>query len=240
MTTVAFAGADGAGKSTVSRMLENSLPVPAKYIYMGINSSASNLALPTTRLWRRIQRAGGRQRDMGGPPDPNRFQPLPKDPIRRMAREVKSGLRTMNLIAEEWFRQLVAWYYQFRGYIVIFDRHYYFDYYKYHIDNTNSKRTVGDRVHGFFLRDVFPKPDLVIFLDAPPEVLFSRKGEGTIDLLEQRRQEYLQIQNTVENFVTVDAAQPTEKVAFQAGKIVMDFYNAKRGPADRSHKFRVK
>ena len=43
------------------------------------------------------------------------------------------------------------------------------------------------------LNYIFPKPDLVICLDAPGEVLFSRKAEGTIELLEQRRQEYLQV-----------------------------------------------
>jgi thymidylate kinase len=240
MVTVALAGADGAGKSTMSRRLEKSLPVRAKYIYMGINREASNLALPTTLLWKRIKRARGGSIDMGGPPDPNRLQQLPKNPLKRIARELKSGLRIANLIAEEWFRQLVAWYYQFRGYVVIFDRHFYFDYYKHHIANIGINRTIADRVHGFMLNHVFPKPDFVIFLDAPAEVLFSRKGEGTLELLEQRRQEYLQIQKKVERFVTVDATQPMDEVALQICNLVMDFYSSKRGRAKRLHKSQAK
>jgi thymidylate kinase len=240
MITVALAGADGAGKSTMSRRLEKSLPVPAKYIYMGINREASNFALPTTLLWKRIQRASGRQIDMGGPPDPNRLQQLPKHPLKRIVRELKSGLRITNLIAEEWFRQLVAWYYQFRGYVVIFDRHFYFDYYKHHIADSGIKRTIADRVHGFMLNHVFPKPDFVIFLDAPPEVLFSRKGEGTLELLEQRRQEYLQIQEKVERFITVDATQPMDEVAQQICNLVMDFYSSKRGTAKGLYKSQAK
>jgi thymidylate kinase len=240
MVTVALAGADGAGKSTMSRRLEKSLPVRAKYIYMGINREASNLALPTTLLWKRIKRASGGPIDMGGPPDPNRLQQLPKNPLKRIARELKSGLRITNLMAEEWFRQLVAWYYQFRGYVVIFDRHFYFDYYKHHIADIGIKRTIADRVHGFMLNHVFPKPDFVIFLDAPPEVLFSRKGEGTLELLEQRRQEYLQIQKKVERFATVDATQPMDEVADQICNLVIDFYSSKRGTAKGLSKSQAK
>jgi thymidylate kinase len=240
MITVALAGADGAGKSTVSKRLEKSLPVPAKYIYMGINRDASNFVLPTTLLWKKIKRMGGAQIDMGGPPDPNRLQQLPKDPLKRIARELKSGLRIANLMAEEWFRQLVTWSYQMRGYIVIFDRHFYFDYYKYHIADNGIKRTIGDRVHGFMLNHMFPKPDFVIFLDAPPEVLFSRKGEGTVELLEQRRQEYLQLQKKVKRFVTVDATQPMDEVAQQVCNLVMDFYRAKRAPAKGFYKSQAK
>lgn len=35
MTTVAIIGVDGAGKSTVARALEGSMPLRTKYIYMG-------------------------------------------------------------------------------------------------------------------------------------------------------------------------------------------------------------
>ena len=139
-----------------------------------------------------------------------------------------------NLIAEEWFRQLVAWYYQACGYIVIFDRHFYFDYYKHHIADISAGRTISDRVHGLTLNYIFPKPDLVIFLDAPGEVLFSRKAEGTVELLEQRRQEYLRFQNDVENFVTVDTTQSMDEVARQVTNLVMNFYLMKKGMAGAS------
>ena len=50
MTTVAIIGADGAGKSTVAKALEGSMPLPTKYIYMGANIESANIALPTSRL----------------------------------------------------------------------------------------------------------------------------------------------------------------------------------------------
>ena len=240
MITVALVGADGAGKSTMSRRVEQTLPVPAKYIYMGINQEASNLALPTTLLWQKVKRATGRQNNMGGPRDSNQRKQLPKDSLARITRELKSGLRIAYLIAEEWFRQFVTWYYQLRGYVVIFDRHFYFDYYKHHIADGSGKQTIGQRVHGFMLNHVFPKPNLVIFLDAPPEVLFARKGEGTIELLEQRRQEYLQIENLVERFVIIDATQSMDEVARQICDLAMDFYHTKRGTSEGLQKSQAK
>lgn len=241
MFTITLIGPDGTGKSTISKMLLSSLTVPTKYIYMGINLEASNFMLPTTWLWYKIKRAGGKDLDMGGPPDPSRIRPLPsKNFLKRIAREIKSGLRIANLIAEEWFRQLIAWYFQACGYIVIFDRHFYFDYYKHIIADTNAERTIVDRVHGLMLNRVFPKPDYVIFLDAPAEVLFARKGEGTVELLEQRRQEYIQFQGVVERFVTVDATQSMDEVARQVTKLVMDFYLLKKSTAGASSKSRAK
>ena len=70
MFTVTLIGPDGTGKSTISKKLQNLLPLPTQYIYMGINQEATNFTLPTTLLWKKIKRASGRQTDMGGPPDP--------------------------------------------------------------------------------------------------------------------------------------------------------------------------
>lgn len=240
MHTIALIGPDGTGKSTISRILQDLLPVPMKYIYMGINQESSNVALPTTVLLQKMKHAKGRQTDIGGPPDPNRFQSIPKNPVKRITRELKSGLWIANLMAEEWFRQLVAWSYQSRGHIVIFDRHFYFDYYKYHIANSRVGRTLSERVHGFVLDHIFPKPDLVIFLDAPAEVLFSRKGEGTVELLEQRRQEYLQFEGKVKFFKSVDTTQSIDEVARQVCKLIMDFHSVKKESGNILSKPRAK
>ena len=47
--SVALIGADGAGKTTVGRMLEQRSTLPVRYLYMGLNPAASNRMLPTTR-----------------------------------------------------------------------------------------------------------------------------------------------------------------------------------------------
>ncbi len=229
MFTVALVGPDGAGKTTISRQLEHLLPMPAKYVYMGVNLDSSNLVLPTTRLFLEIKRARGRRPDMAGPPDPTRVKPRPRGLIKRIAAGLKSGLRLLNQLGEEWFRQGIVWYYRRRGYVVVFDRHFFSDYYAHDIANDDPHQPLTGRIHGFFLKRLYPRPDLVIFLDAPPEVLFARKREGTLELLERRRQEYLRLRGQVKHFVTVDATRPQDEVTQAVVKHILDFYRAEEG-----------
>jgi thymidylate kinase len=229
MFTVALIGPDGAGKTTIGRQIEHVLPLPVKYVYMGVNLDSSNHMLPTTRLIKAIKRARGAAPDVTGPPDPNRIRARPKGLARRTLAGLKSTLRMTNRIAEEWFRQFLAWYYQWSGNIVLFDRHFFSDYYAYDIANNGADRRFSDRVHGFLLERVYPKPDLVIYLDAPAEVLFARKGEGTVAALERRRQEYLAMRDVVKHFAVVDASQPQEAVARDVTKLIWDFYNTGAG-----------
>jgi thymidylate kinase len=53
---------------------------------------------------------------------------------------------------------------------------------------------------------------MVILLDAPAQVLHDRKGEGSVESLEQMRQDYLALEPIVERFVRVDATQDPEAV----------------------------
>ncbi len=227
MFTVAFIGPDGAGKSTITRHIVRKFPLPVKYVYMGVNLETSNLVLPTTRLALEIKRARGGRPDISGPPDNTKEKPLPKSSIKRALRGLKLNLRMMNLMAEEWFRQIVVWYYLRKGFIVIFDRHFFTDYYAHDISGNGSKRPLINRFHGFMLNRLYPRPNLVICLDAPAKVLFERKGEGTLALLESRRQEYLQLRDVLDHFVIIDADQPEETVVEQVIDVIWDFFNSR-------------
>jgi predicted ATP-grasp superfamily ATP-dependent carboligase/thymidylate kinase len=228
MFTVALIGADGAGKTTIGRRLENTLPLPVKYVYMGINLDASNHMLPTTRLLHFLRRAWGIKPD-NGPPDPDRVQAASKGLVQRTTGNVRTGLSLAVRLSEEWFRQVLAWHYQRRGNIVLFDRHYFSDYYAHDIARNGRPRPLSKRIHGFMLERVYPKPDLVIFLDAPPEVLFARKGEGTLKALEHRRQEYLQMRSLVKHFAVVDARPPEDDVAYDVSELIKKFQREQTG-----------
>jgi thymidylate kinase len=234
MITVALIGPDGAGKTTIGQMLPQLITVPIKYVYMGINLESSNHMLPTTRLIRAIKRARGDELDNRGPRDPKTIAvKRSKNPVKRALATVKSAISLVNRVSEEWFRQILTWRYQRAGNIVIFDRHYYADYYAYDVANPGQEKPWNRRLHGFMLAKVYPKPDLTIYLDAPAEVLFARKGEGTIETLESRRQSYLGMGAVLRNFEVVDVNRPVDEVARDVAALITTFYRRKAGAAGR-------
>ena len=224
MFTVALIGPDGAGKSTIGRKLEQISPLPAKYIYMGVNLESSNLVLPTSRLLLEVKRARGQRPDITVPRKSYQPQSGLKGLIKRLAINLRAAFRLVNLTAEEWFRQVVIGYYTLRGYYVIFDRHFYFDYYAHDIANPNPNRPLHSRLHGFMLDKLYPKPDLVIFLDAPAEVLYARKPEGTLEARERIRQEYEELRKVVKNYSVVDVSLPEEDVLREITDLITKFH----------------
>jgi len=135
----------------------------------------------------------------------------------------------MNQLAEEWHRQLLAWRHLRCGRVVIFDRHFFADYFAHDIAQ-GANGTIDRRLHGLLLRRFYPKPDVVVFLDAPPEVLLARKGEGTLETLARRRDEYVELASVVEHFSVVDATLPIDEVIRQVREIVHAFAGTRSGP----------
>ena len=218
--SVALIGCDGAGKTTVARTLERETDLPLHYLYMGVSSDSSNRQLPTTKLAHKIKRARGAAPDTAGPQAP-KPPPGPASPLKRLRRSARSTLRLTNRLAEEWYRQLIAMRALRKGSIVVFDRHFVADYHA--ADMTGEHRTLARRVHGWLLLKTYPHPDLIVFLDAPAEVLYARKGEGTIASLTRRREEYMALRNEVEDFVVVPATQPLPDVVEQVEGIIREY-----------------
>jgi thymidylate kinase len=211
MVTVAIIGADGAGKTSVARALERSDELAIKYLYMGINSAASNHMLPTTRMLLAIRRAFGRGDDQGGPPDRSRAEGRKRGGLRALARETKACLLVLNQVCEEWYRVAVARRFERRGFVVLFDRHFFADYWAHDVAPAARARSLARRVHGRLLARL-PRPDCTILLDAPAAVLFARKAEGTLEALERRRQEYLDLSAQLGNCTRVDATRTAQEV----------------------------
>jgi thymidylate kinase len=220
--SVALIGPDGAGKTTIARMLEERSPLPLKYIYMGENIGASNFALPTSRV---LQYFRGRK---NGDRDPAK-DPLVVQPPRPAAKSRGAFLwlagRLANQLTDEWYRQLWSWGYQCAGYIALYDRHFLFD---YSLENVDLEEEGFDtRLHRWFLAHAYPRPKLVIYLDAPAAVLFARKGEKSVKELETRRQSFLQLMKSNSNCSVVDATQPLSKVYEDVAAHILQFHRTK-------------
>lgn len=207
MAAVALIGPDGAGKTTIARRLVRSGTVPLRYLYMGINTESSNLALPTSRLivwlkpWLRSRRSGAeidRSSKNGQPVESRSPGPL------------WTAARLVNRVAEEWFRQFVSWCYQRCGYVVLYDRHFLFDFASEVV--IQQPQSFDKRLHYYLLNHFYPRPDLVVYLDAPGQILFARKGESTVEELNRRREAMLRKGQTTVGFIRVDASQPLDAV----------------------------
>jgi predicted ATP-grasp superfamily ATP-dependent carboligase/thymidylate kinase len=234
--TVALIGPDGAGKTSVARRLAEVLPPPVTYLYMGVSPDSSNLLLPSTRLIHAIRRARGATPDTAGPRDSRTPDHAPpRSRAKRSLRSTRSFLRLANRLAEEWQRALVASVQRRRGSIVIFDRHFFADYYAYDVA-AHGQRSASRRLHGFVLARLYPKPDLVLYLDAPAETLLRRKGEGTLESLSRRRHEYLELEQVMANFAVVDADRPLDEVVSEVASVVE---KQKNGDRPRARQARV-
>ncbi len=221
-TTVALIGPDGSGKTAVAKALLETCPLPLKYLYMGTSIESSNVALPTSRLihkWKVYRHKKALARSGKVVPEKVTFHGLEH----RIETRGKLGgiVRLLRRISEESYRQLVAWTYQIRGNIVLYDRHFLFDACPIPTADTRKNR-LTDRIHFWFLKQLYPRPGLAIFLDAPADVLFARKQEVPLEYLERDRQHLMEKRCYARKFVLIDATQPLEEVLIIVNKLLLN------------------
>lgn len=181
---VAVLGADGAGKSTLIRGLEDSLPFSTRSVYLG---------------WRR----------RGGSAGTPAAESAGRHPLLR---------RLMGLVAW-WLRTAVSlWRIEVRsrrGEVVLCDRH------PIEAGATPSPEPSWVRRGKQVGSRLLPAPDLVVLLDAPPQLLLARKGEHDVELLGRMQQALQQVAES-RGGVIVDATQDPETVLSSVEQSIWD------------------
>ncbi len=221
-TTVALIGPDGCGKSAVAKALLESSSLPLKYLYMGTSIESSNVALPTSRLihkWKVYRHKKSLQRSGNDVPAKVSLHGI-EHRIDKRGRLGGVG-RLFRRVSEEMYRQLVSWSYQLRGNVVLYDRHFLFD--ACPVPTDTSKHRFTDVLHHWFLKNLYPRPDLAIFLDAPAEIMFARKPEVPIEYLEQERTNLLQKTCYAKLFISVDSTSPLEEVVTRINELIYQY-----------------
>jgi len=228
MTTIALIGGDGSGKSTLADSLRHDLPMPVKYIYMGANLESSNYSLPWSKVALKLKlRRMARSAKEQGITDPGYVSTHHMSHRQQPSSLIRTVLRLSNRLLEVAYRNLVAIRWQRRGYLVLFDRHFLFDTFL----KDGPFRSAGNiervnRIYYWILLHVFPQPDLILFLDADPEVMVSRKQEATVEYLRERN-EYWRAQGAdFESFVILDANQEVGQVAHDAKTAIIRYVDS--------------
>jgi thymidylate kinase len=72
-----------------------------------------------------------------------------------------------------------------------------------------------------------PKPDLVILLDAPAELVQSRKREVPLAETVRQRKAYLTLVRGLQNGRVVDASQPFERVTEALNDLIIEHLRAR-------------
>ena len=103
-----------------------------------------------------------------------------------------------------------------RSGLVIFDR--YFD--DLLIDSKRY-RYGGPLWVARFLRFLIPRPDLILILDAPAEVVLSRKQEVAPEEVQRQEHLYREYQNRLANRQIIDATAPIEQVTAESSRVIL-------------------
>lgn len=226
MITIALIGGDGAGKSTIANKLIQDSNLPMKYIYMGNNIESSNYALPWSRLatqlklWRIRKKAVEK-----GITDPTYLTTHHMAHRQKKSSTFRTTLRFINRFTEIGYRNFISWTLRLRHYNVIYDRHFLFDTF---LTDGEKPKTAQKKVEALYYKALltfFPTPNLIIFLDASPEVMVQRKQEATIEYLEGRRNNWIKQGGQFDNFVRVDADQSIAEVFEDVLDVIRDFSN---------------
>lgn len=133
------------------------------------------------------------------------------------------GTGFLHRLLQQWRRYATARYQQARRKLVIFDRYTYDS-----LLPSDKPLTRSQQWRRWVLARACPAPDLVILLDAPGEVLFERKREHSIELLESRRQSYLNLQTEVPQTVVIDATQDMDTVRRMITKVIWSGYGLRQ------------
>jgi thymidylate kinase len=135
------------------------------------------------------------------------YMGLYQNPAPRKARRLHPVPRSAKRVATQWGRWLEGAYHRRRGRLVVFDR------YTYDALVPNRFRHgMRGRARRWILAHSCPPPDLVVLLDAPSDVLYSRKGEHDLVLLERQREAYRALLRRLPRSVVVNASDDLERV----------------------------
>lgn len=113
---------------------------------------------------------------------------------------------------------LVARYHSLRGRLVLMDR-LAFDAFLPGSQGTDPLSGLTDSL----ALHLGPRPDLVLVLDAPGEMMFARKGEHSPQILEEWRQSYLKAAKELPSACILDATQSASLVRWNATELVWNF-----------------
>jgi hypothetical protein len=158
---------------------------------------------------------------VGGVPFPVRrvYMGLTGGALRFVHRLRVPGIVLTGLITVLWGRCLYAFALKNLGYLVVFDRYVYDA-----AVPTPHKLSWMQRASRWVAGHVCPRPNLIVVLNAPGEVMYERKRAYTATQLEDWRRHFLQLKTRFPDLEVIDATLPLERVRTQVLERIWRLY----------------
>ncbi|MDW3649658.1 MAG: hypothetical protein R8P61_21490 [Bacteroidia bacterium] len=195
--SIAFLGADGSGKSTIIKKLQDDSPAFRKNTYFHLSP--------------KLIYKGGPAEQASNPHGKSKRSFL------------FSSLKVFYLLIEYslgWIMKVKPR--LIRTHLVIFDR-----YYHDILIDPIRYRYGGGKFLANLIGKLIPKPDMFILLDAPAEVLQARKQEVTLQESKNARERYLEFMRSCDRGVVVNSDQDLPKVELQVRESIMQVMERK-------------
>jgi thymidylate kinase len=205
---ICFTGIDGSGKTTLTKSLEESLNdsgLSCKYSWCGWRRFETPLFKPIATLVKKFSKNKRRMDDKpASPPMHNSllFYAAWLDYVLRV------------------FPSLLISLYKYD--VVIVDRYIYDIVVGFSVNTGSNKKRKMNRILKSF--SLFPKPNIVFFIDVPPELAYARKDDiPSVDYLSQQKTIYLELLKKYKNkTVILDGTKSKKELVNTIFETVME------------------
>lgn len=208
---IAFTGIDGSGKTTQARLLVEDLRgrgINVDYVWCRWEPF---ILRPIIRIWKRHKKIGNR----------TDYRGLQRDKESLLRNPVVRYLWLILFLIDYGTQILLRLRFKLlKGGVIVSDRLFYDSFIDQAINLGNKGERLLKGFDSWWMRLIFPQPDMVIYIDCPEDIAYKRKDDAPdIKYLSDRRRLYLKLTD-IYNWFKIDGTLSVEAIAEDIKKLV--------------------